>query len=173
MSPGREAVLDNLRNVLLPEVARSLPLGSFLFLKTIRWLEAPDSRLGPFLKPNGTGCSPFPGAGRRTVWSEAFGPDPGAMALRGSQVSSCPDSPSAERTGSGTISANSSTWGRFLAAATARPSTTHPTATIRPRRNVPDHRRPRGLGSFGGDERARPVGRSEGSCITATAESMG
>jgi len=40
------AVLDNLKNVLLPEavrpVLRQLPL-----LKAIRWLEAPDSRLGP------------------------------------------------------------------------------------------------------------------------------
>jgi len=40
------AVLGNLKNVLLPEAARAV-LGQLPLLKAIRWLEAPDTRLGP------------------------------------------------------------------------------------------------------------------------------
>jgi penicillin amidase len=69
------AVLDNLKNVFLPEpvrpVLRQLPL-----LKAIRWLEAPDTRLGPV---------PEAGRDRLLILSleqavellvKTFGPDP-------------------------------------------------------------------------------------------------
>ena len=69
------AVLDNLKNVFLPEpvrpVLRQLPL-----LKSIRWLESPDTRLGPV---------PEAGRDRLLIHSleqavellvKTFGPDP-------------------------------------------------------------------------------------------------
>jgi penicillin G amidase len=69
------AVLDNLKNALLPEavrpVLRQLPL-----LKAIRWLEAPDTRLGPFPEAERDRLLIYSLEHAVELLVKTFGPDP-------------------------------------------------------------------------------------------------